>query len=259
MHPKIRDKEKRSERKYMNNPQRFFCLLGATIVLLAMLSGGCIGRGAQVEIEYNGYWSGSVGSTSSSKSVEGYGDRTYTIEEGGIVSAVIQKQEDSSNTLTVTIYDDDGNVVSRDSTSASYGVVTVSGDVDSSGGGGMIYFGLIIFFISFGIGLYVLMNQQKTGPSPYHSLNKNQLMEECKKRGIEVNWWTANNMTYITALQKDDMKREKQRPQEPPPHQRTESIPAPREKPEEVGECPACGTIVPSTAKFCLECGKNLK
>lgn len=89
----------------------------------------------QVRIQYRGEWSGSVGGDSSVRSVDGSGARTFDIEgDPFIVSANAQKQDDSSDTLTVQILED-GEVVAERSTSAEYGVAQVTSE-DGMGGGG---------------------------------------------------------------------------------------------------------------------------
>ena len=84
------------------------------------------GSGTQVQVTYSGSWTGNYGDTSGSQSVDGKGTKTFTISgDPDIVSAVFQKSSDSSGTLTVNIIKD-GQIVETKSTSAAYGVVTVS-------------------------------------------------------------------------------------------------------------------------------------
>ena len=90
----------------------------------------------EVRISYNGEWSGSAGGDGSTASYEGYGGRTITVS-GEVASAVIQKAEDNSDELCVSI--STGSDVKESScTSAGYGVVSVSAsefsDVDSNPG-----------------------------------------------------------------------------------------------------------------------------
>ena len=83
-----------------------------------------------VEIRVEGIpglsFSGSYGDLGSQKSVDGTIPETYTIEnpEGDIVSVVFQKQE-RGGTLTVKLMKD-GKVVKSESTTAEFGVVSVS-------------------------------------------------------------------------------------------------------------------------------------
>ena len=80
----------------------------------------------RIKIIYPGSWSGNYADLGSSKSVDGTGTETFTISNPEfVVSAVFQKEDDSDRTLTVEILKD-GKVVESESTSASYGVVTVS-------------------------------------------------------------------------------------------------------------------------------------
>lgn len=84
----------------------------------------------EVRIRYNGPWSGSIGHCESgSCTQESYqsqndGSIAYNGDVDSI-SASIQKEDDSSSTLTVQILED-GEVVAEGQTSAEYGVVSVS-------------------------------------------------------------------------------------------------------------------------------------
>jgi len=78
----------------------------------------------EVRIVYSGEWHGSIGDASGSKSIEGFGPRSYEIE-GIFPSVVIQKMEDNNNILTVQILKN-GTLLKEESTSASYGVAMVT-------------------------------------------------------------------------------------------------------------------------------------
>ena len=84
--------------------------------------------GIQVKITYSGDWSGAISTGGSTKSISGSGDETIDIEKGGMVSANAQKQDGSSNELSIQILKD-GKVVEETSTDAEYGVAQVSGFV----------------------------------------------------------------------------------------------------------------------------------
>ena len=80
----------------------------------------------QVEISYSGEWQGSIASGGSSRSVQGSGSDTIEIDGSPeIISANAQKQDDSSDDLTIQILQD-GEVVKESTTSAEYGVAQVS-------------------------------------------------------------------------------------------------------------------------------------
>ena len=83
-----------------------------------------------VEIECSGEWQGNIGDLRGSYSVEGYGYKTYTFERKGqdpwIVTALVQKKDWGTYGLTVTIKTKDGKVLESQSTTAEFGVVTVS-------------------------------------------------------------------------------------------------------------------------------------
>jgi len=80
-----------------------------------------------VKIDHSGSWSGALGYDSSTRSIDGFGPATYRISLTGmrIVTAVIQKGS-QYGTLTVSITTEDGRILARESTSAPYGVVTVT-------------------------------------------------------------------------------------------------------------------------------------
>lgn len=81
----------------------------------------------QVKVIYSGSWDGAVGTIDSSNSVSGSGTKVLNIDGSSwdICSAVIQKKDSGSGKLTVQIIKD-GNVKKESSTTASYGVVSVS-------------------------------------------------------------------------------------------------------------------------------------
>ena len=81
--------------------------------------------GVQIKVSSSGSWSGSYGDSSGQQSVDGSGTKTYQMDNPDIVSAVFQKENDDSGTLTVEIIED-GNVVESKSTSAAYGVVSTA-------------------------------------------------------------------------------------------------------------------------------------
>lgn len=83
--------------------------------------------GYQVKVIYDGSWSGAAGGTDSINSYDGTGDETIDLGDVpyGIVSANAQKQDGSSDKLTIQILKD-GKVVKEGSTSAAYGVAQVT-------------------------------------------------------------------------------------------------------------------------------------
>jgi hypothetical protein len=79
---------------------------------------------AVIEINYTGPWSGSVYAGPDHKPVSGIGPKVVTVDEWP-VSATIQKQDDSSRTLSVNI--SEGNrTIQSGSTSAGYGSVSLT-------------------------------------------------------------------------------------------------------------------------------------
>jgi hypothetical protein len=84
------------------------------------------GSGYTVKIIADGAWSGSIATGESSRSIEGEGTTTITVERDvSIISANAQKQAANSNELTIQILKD-GEVVKESSTSAEYGLAQVS-------------------------------------------------------------------------------------------------------------------------------------
>lgn len=82
--------------------------------------------GTQIQIDYSGSWSGSYSDESGTQSIDGTGSKTINASSSDITTtAVIQKQAGNSKKLTVNIIKD-GNVVATKSTTAEYGVVTVT-------------------------------------------------------------------------------------------------------------------------------------
>jgi len=82
--------------------------------------------GVQIKVNSSGSWSGSYGDESGQQSIDGTGSKTITMEGNpSIVSATFQKQSGGSGKLTVSIIKD-GSVLETKSTTAAYGVVSVS-------------------------------------------------------------------------------------------------------------------------------------
>lgn len=79
-----------------------------------------------VRVQYDGEWSGSIAADGSSRSVDGSGEETFEIDgDPTTISANAQKQDDSSEELTIQILQD-GEVVAEQSTTAEYGVAQTS-------------------------------------------------------------------------------------------------------------------------------------
>lgn len=79
-----------------------------------------------VEVQYSGDWSGAYGDAGSTKSVDGTGYEYFNMDNPEyVISATFQKQDDLSKKMTVNILID-GDVVKSESTTAAYGVVSIS-------------------------------------------------------------------------------------------------------------------------------------
>jgi len=104
-------------------------IIVAAIAILFLVGIGMATRPSAVlvKIDYTGSWSGALGYDSSGKSIDGFGAATYRVPLSGmrIVTAVIQKGSEHG-TLTVSITTEDGRILAKESTTAPYGVVTVS-------------------------------------------------------------------------------------------------------------------------------------
>lgn len=78
--------------------------------------------GVQVQVIYDGEWTGAIDQDGSLQSVDGSGSKTFNMTGNpSVVSVNFQKKDGGSGTLTVNILKD-GKVVKTTSTSAQYGV-----------------------------------------------------------------------------------------------------------------------------------------
>lgn len=84
----------------------------------------------EVRVQYEGDWSGSISAGGQSRSVEGSGAKTIGVEasDAMVVSANAQKDDDSDRELTIQILID-GEVVQESSTTAEYGIASVTAEV----------------------------------------------------------------------------------------------------------------------------------
>ena len=222
------------------------------------------------------------------------------------MSAVIQKEDNSSQKLTVKILDADSNVVKEDSTTAGYGIVSVSADVSSERVVVEYYIaGALSVIICIGTACFLYLRSKETKllsrihqlaeeydhhgssqPKDYTLMTKEQLLEECKERGLGVSWWTTDKNKLINLLdrfekttarysnsndiraptqplQPEPSSQAVQQPTQPrtpfpQPFRSKEPLPVKREADEAV-ECSSCGAIVPDVYRFCLVCGKRIR
>lgn len=80
----------------------------------------------EFKVSYSGEWQGSLSAGGSAQSIDGTGTETISINGSpSVISGNAQKQDDSSETLTVQILKN-GEVVKESSTSAEYGLAQVS-------------------------------------------------------------------------------------------------------------------------------------
>lgn len=91
------------------------------------------GSDYQIRVAYSGDWSGTIGDVGSTRSVEGSGTESFDIDvqSGDIVSANAQKDDDSNDELTIQILRD-GDVIKETSTTAEFGVASVSATLNGT-------------------------------------------------------------------------------------------------------------------------------
>ncbi|GGC63377.1 hypothetical protein [Haloferax sulfurifontis] len=78
------------------------------------------------KVTYSGDWRGSLMVGGSSRSIDGSGDESFSIDGSpNVISGNAQKQDDSDDKLTVQILEN-GEVVKESSTTAEYGLAQVS-------------------------------------------------------------------------------------------------------------------------------------
>jgi cytoskeletal protein RodZ len=82
--------------------------------------------GVAVVISYSGEWSGAIADSSGTRSIEGTGSETISLDGvDGAVAANAQKRDSGSGTLTISLTNG-GSTLKTSSTSAQYGVASVS-------------------------------------------------------------------------------------------------------------------------------------
>ncbi|MBZ2166641.1 Ig-like domain-containing protein [Methanobacterium spitsbergense] len=80
----------------------------------------------EISVSYSGPWTGAIADSTGTRSVEGTGPQKFPLGENpGIVSTNFQKHDNGTGTLTVQILDG-GNPVETQSTSAEFGVASVT-------------------------------------------------------------------------------------------------------------------------------------
>ncbi len=111
------------------------------ILVIAVALTGCMGRSmneggsetsvikVKIVVDYNGTWSGNMGTMTKARNINGTGHQEFTMDQGNdsafIVSAFAQKRDASNATLTISIEDTNGTMIRTQSTNASYGVASV--------------------------------------------------------------------------------------------------------------------------------------
>lgn len=113
----------------MNWKKLFICLIVVFVAFigLAMITGGSGDNTTTVVVESDGAYSGSIGGMDEGqRTIEGNGNMNFTVNDT-YASCCIQKDTfNGGETLTVKIVRN-GQVIDEQTTTADYGVVTVSG------------------------------------------------------------------------------------------------------------------------------------
>lgn len=87
-----------------------------------------------VRILYNGAWQGSVGTTESTRSIDGEGDRTIAIEgEPSVITVNAQKQDGSDDEITVQVLEN-SEVIEESSSTSAYGLAQASASLFGGSG-----------------------------------------------------------------------------------------------------------------------------
>lgn len=119
----------KKEKDKMNWKKLFIGLIVVFIAFIgfAMICGGSGDNTTTVVVESDGAYSGSIGGMSEGQTtIEGNGNQNFTVNDT-YASCCIQKAiENPGETLTVKIVRN-GQVIDEQTTTADYGVVTVSG------------------------------------------------------------------------------------------------------------------------------------
>ncbi len=127
------------ENEGMERRFKYISAVGIAVVVVVMAFTGCIGidessvgssaTQAKVVVDYNGTWTGGIGTLDGVKRVDGTGHQEITVDRGNEtifgVAALVYKTDASNATLTVSIEDMNGTVIETDSTNTPNGVVTV--------------------------------------------------------------------------------------------------------------------------------------
>jgi hypothetical protein len=110
-------------------------IIVGTIVLVAIILGYAASLASNINtiiirVQCSGPWTGNYSDMSGQQSMNGSGDHTFTLERKGqiywVVSVVFQKQDWGAYPLTVSLETPDGEVLESQSTTAEFGLVTIT-------------------------------------------------------------------------------------------------------------------------------------
>ena len=110
-------------------------IIVGSIVLVAIILGYAASLASSINtifirVQCSGPWTGNYGDISGQQSMDGSGDHTFTLERKGqiywVVSVVFQKQDWGVYPLMVSLVTPDGEVLESQSTTAEFGLVTIT-------------------------------------------------------------------------------------------------------------------------------------
>jgi hypothetical protein len=89
-------------------------------------NGGSSSKNNIVQVNYAGSFTGSIADSGGSRSVQGKGPQSFQLSQNpGSVGLSFQKSDNSTGTLTISILDINAKILTSNSTSAPFGVVSL--------------------------------------------------------------------------------------------------------------------------------------
>ncbi len=89
-------------------------------------SNGSSSKNNIVQVNYAGSFTGSISDSGGSRSVQGKGPQSFQLSQNpGSVGLSFQKSDNNTGTLTISILDINAKILTSNSTSASFGVVSL--------------------------------------------------------------------------------------------------------------------------------------
>lgn len=89
-------------------------------------NGGSSSKNNIVQVNYAGAFTGSIADSGGSRTVQGTGPQSFQLSENpGSVGLSFQKKDNGTDTLTISILDINAKILTSNSTSAAFGVVSL--------------------------------------------------------------------------------------------------------------------------------------